>query len=456
MYEIDETHDASLTSWVGSARGHTDFPIQNLPFGLFRRQGTAESWRGGVAIGEEILDLALLHQSGLVTGTAATAIAAASQSTLNAYMALGRTYWVALRKALSRLLSAADPKAAAHASKLAPLLVRQSAAQMTVPAQIGDYSDFYTSLSHATNGGRIHRRNPPVPVSFKHLPIGYHGRASTIVVSGTPVRRPLVQSREDGRELPEFGPTRQLDYEAELAFYIGPGNQVGEPIRIAEIHDHLFGVSILNDWSARDAQRWESAVVGPLLGKDFATSVSPWIVTMDALAPFLVEPFQRSADDPEPLPYLKSEFEAKSGGIDIVIEVAIQSASMRNQNISPYRLSQANFRNQYFTIGQMAAHHVSNGCRLRPGDLVGSGTISDVAPGSWGCLVEITSRGEQPVSLPDGESRRFLEDGDEVIMRANCSRPGYLSIGFGECRGRILCASAHALAVSSEALAPKV
>jgi fumarylacetoacetase len=442
MAGIDETHDPQRRSWLESANGPTDFPIQNLPFGVFRRSGSNEGWRGGVAIGEAIVDLARLRDARVLAGDAAAALAAAAEPSLNRYMSLGSTAWSALRRALSRLLAADDPHRRDNQAALAPALVEQADAVLTVAADVGDYTDFYTSYHHALNGGRINRPSNPLPPSFKHVPIGYHGRASTIVVSGTPVRRPLVQSREGEREAPEFGPCRMLDYEGELAFHVGPGNAQGEPIPVARIHEHLFGCSILNDWSARDAQRWESFVAGPLLAKNFATSVSPWIVTTAALAPFRVPAPVRPPGDPAALPYLDAPTERDEGAFDIVIEVALLTEAMRNDRAPPYRISRARFREQYFTIGQMAAHHASNGCRLRPGDIIATGTVSNEEPGSWGSLMENTQRGKVPLVLPNGEARGFLADGDDVIIRARCERAGFVAIGFGECRGRVLAAPA--------------
>ena len=439
MVALNETHDPKRHSWVESAqKSDTDFPIQNLPFGIFRRRGSTETWRGGVAIGDLILDLSRLRASGIVDGLAAEALAAAADSSLNRFMGLGNRYWSALRRELSGLLAANSRVAKERHAELAPFLMPQADAELTVPALVGDYSDFFTSYHHALNSGRINRPHQVLSSSFKHIPIGYHGRASTIIVSGTSVRRPLVQTREGAIEAPEFGACRMLDYEGELAFYIGPGNPLGETISIDRIQDHLFGCSILNDWTARDAQTWEKFGSGPMLAKDFATSVSPWVVTMEALAPFRVPAFKRPQGDPKPFPYLSAAYEEEAGGIDITVEVFLRTDRMRQESTSPHRLSRASFNEQYFTIGQMAAHHASNGCVLRPGDILGSGTVSNAASDSWGCMMEQTHRGKNPLTLGNSETRAFLADGDEVIMRAGCVRSGFVSIGMGECVGRIL------------------
>jgi fumarylacetoacetase len=436
MHGINITHDPLRRSWVESANGPGDFPIQNLPFGVFRRAGSRELWRTGVAIGDRILDLHALYHACPLEGAAAVALSVAQGASLNAFMGLTSDYWSALRLQLSDLLSSiAD---GALRKTLQTCLVAQCDAELTLPAEVGDYSDFFTSYHHALNSGRINRPNQVLSPSFKFMPIGYHGRASTLICSGTAVRRPLVQTREGGCETPEFGACRMLDYEGELGFYVGSGNAQGEPIPIADIQRHLFGFSILNDWSARDAQTWEKFGSGPLLCKDFATSLSPWIVTMEAVAPFRMPRPARPEGDPPPLAYLESTFERESGAIDVTLEVALLSENMRNGSQPAQRLSHSHFGQQYFTIGQIAAHHASNGCRLRPGDLLGSGTISNEAADSWGCMMELTQRGRKPLTLANGEERSFLEDGDEVVISAYCERDGFVRIGVGECRGRVV------------------
>jgi fumarylacetoacetase len=440
---VNATHDPRRKSWVSCAnRDGSPYPIQNLPFGIFRRADDNEAWRGGVAIGDMIVDLGSLCDSQLLSGKAADALAAAAQPTLNTFMSLGRPYWSSLRAALSHLFDADAPSPPGLRARLEAMLVPQARAELRVPAQVGDYSDFFTSYHHALNSGRINRPHQILSPSFKFVPIGYHGRASTIIVSGTPVRRPLVQTREGERAVPDFGPSLMLDYEGELAFYVGPGNLLGEPIAIADIQDHLFGCSILNDWSARDAQTWEKFGSGPLLAKDFATSVSPWIVTMEALAPFRQPAFQRPQGDPAPLTYLDSPFERSYGAINIAVEVSLLTSNMRHDGELPVRISSARFCEQYFTIGQIATHHASNGCALRPGDIIGSGTISNDSPGTWGCLMECTQRGQRPLQLPNGEARGFLTDGDEVVMTARCEHEDFITIGFGECRSRVMPAPA--------------
>jgi fumarylacetoacetase len=441
---IDPTHDPRRRSWLESANEPGGaFPVQNLPFGIFRRVDSGEDWRGGVAIGDAILDLSRLRETGVVSGTAAEALTAAAEPILNRFMGLGRRHWSALRGELSASLDAdAAPQIRDRRAAIASCLVPQKDAELSLPAAVGDYSDFFTSYHHAINCGRINRPHQPLSPSFKHMPIGYHGRASTIVVSGTPIRRPLVQAPQAGQAGPRFGPCGMLDYEGELAFHVGAGNALGEPIPLEHVQEHLFGCTLLNDWTARDAQAWEKLGSGPLLAKDFATTISPWVVTMEALEPFRTAASQPPPDDPEPLPYLDSAFDRAHGGIDIIVEVSLLTETMRRRGEAPYRLSRASFAEQYFTIGQMATHHASNGCRLRPGDILGSGTVSNEDPQSWGCLLERTYRGREPLSLPNGERRAFLEDGDEVVMTAHCERPGFVSIGFGECRGRVLAAPA--------------
>jgi len=351
-------------------------------------------------------------------------------------MALGHPHWRALRRRLSHLLRAGAPGEAGHRWRVEACLVPMAAAEMLLPAQIGDYTDFYASLHHATNLGRMLRPDQPLLPNYKWMPIGYHGRASSVVVSGTPVRRPAGQTRPDDAEMPVVGPTRRLDFEQEVGAFIGPGNPLGAPIPIEDAEDQLFGVCLVNDWSARDVQVWEYQPLGPFLGKSFATSVSPWLVTLDALAPFRVPPATRADGDPAPLPYLDSPCHRRAGGIDIVVEAALASPAMRGQGMAPVRLSRASFRDVYWTLAQMVAHHASNGCNLRPGDLIASGTVSGAEPSMRGSLVELTWRGTEPIDLPTGERRTFLEDGDEVTLSGYCERPGLARrIGLGSCRG---------------------
>jgi len=433
---LDETHDPSRRSWVASAiGGSADFPIQNLPLGIFRPSAASERPRGGIAIGDHILDLAAAHRAGLFRDKADEAAAAASEPTLNRLMALGSAYASALRRAASRLLAAGGSDEAARRKSAEAALVPMADSELLLPAAIGDYTDFYASVFHATNVGRILRPDNPLLPNYKWLPVGYHGRASSVVPSGTPVRRPQGQAKGPGEEAPRFGPSRSLDYELELGFFVGPGNALGRPVEIAEACAHVFGFCLLNDWSARDIQAWEYQPLGPFLGKSFATTISPWIVTQDALAPFRTAAFARPAGDPAPLAYLACARDAEEGGIDVTVEAFLSTARMRQAGVPPQRLSRGNFRDVYWTVAQMLAHHTVNGCNLNAGDLIASGTLSGPSRESWGSLLEITSRGKEPINLPGGETRGFLEDGDEIVMRGHCARPGFVAIGFGECRG---------------------
>ncbi len=426
---LDSTHDPQLSSWVESAnQPGADFPIQNLPFGVFR---SGPSCAIGVAIGDRILDLGRGAQAGLLEGLGTPAITACAASVLNPLMALGHTHWSRLRKRLGELLRVGG----GHQAAVEPLLIPMDQADMMVPAIIGDYTDFYASIHHATNVGRLFRPGNPLLPNYKYVPIGYHGRASSIVVSGTPLHRPSGQSQDPAAEAPAFGPTRSLDYELEVGFFAGPGNALGQPIPMAEAEQHIFGLCLLNDWSARDMQSWEYQPLGPFLAKSFATTISPWIVTMEALAPFRVPAFQRPDGDPEPLPYLSAAEDRETGGIDLTLEVYIASRQMRQAGLQPTRLSRGNLRNLYWTLAQLLTHHSSNGCNLRPGDLLASGTVSGPSPEERGCLLELTQRGAEPIRLPTGEIRKFLEDGDGVILRGYCERDGFRRIGLGECRG---------------------
>jgi fumarylacetoacetase len=432
---LDETHDPARRSWVESANGHPDFPIQNLPFGIFRRRGGADVPSGGVAVGDSVLDLSACVEAGLFSGDAERAARACTAPELNGFMALGGRYWSVLRRAVSRLLTVdagepLEPRAAPT------LLVPVSDVELLSPAAIGDYTDFYASLHHATNVGTMMRPENPLFPNYKWVPIGYHGRASSIVPSGTPVRRPRGQTRDGSAGAPTFGASRRLDYELEVGFFVGPGNPLGEPISVGDASRHLFGICLLNDWSARDVQAWEYQPLGPFLAKNFATTISPWIVTLDALAPFR-GPLARPAGDPEPLPYLDDEDDRRAGVIDLTLEVLLVSSRMRGQRMPPVSLSVSRLRDLYWTPAQLLAHHASGGCNLRAGDLLGSGTVSGPTRESRGCLLELTWRGAEPLVLPTGEERRFLEDGDEVIFRGWCEREGFVRIGLGECRGEV-------------------
>jgi fumarylacetoacetase len=437
MPQLDETHDPQRRSWVETAnRPGAAFPIQNLPLGVFCRRGTGELPRGGVAIGDQVLDLAAASAAGLFQGDAATAGAPAGEATLNRLMALGPGASTALRRALSRVLAAGSASDA-----VAPHLVPMSEAEMLVPAAIGDYTDFYASVFHATNIGKIFRPDAPLLPNYKWVPIGYHGRASSVVASGAPVRRPHGQTKGPNDATPGFGPSRLLDYEVEVGFFVGRGNAPGAAVPIGEAGEHIFGFCLVNDWSARDIQAWEYQPLGPFLAKSFATTVSPWIVTAEALAPFRTRAFVRPEGDPAPLPYLAAPLDAEEGGIDMALEAFLSTARMRKEEAVPFRLSRGNFRDLYWTPAQLLAHHASNGCNLNPGDLVASGTVSGADKGSWGSLMELTARGKEPIALPNGETRGFLEDGDEIVLRARCERDGFIGIGFGDCRGVVTPAS---------------
>ena len=433
---MDATHDPSLRSWVESANQPGDFPIQNLPFGVFRRRGREESGRVGIAIGDQILDLTACR--GRFTRLAEPAADACVSASLNGLMRLGAEARTALRAQVSTLLRADAPAYRADRSLGNRVLVPQREAEMLLPAQIGDYTDFYASVHHATNVGSMFRPDNPLLPNYKWVPIGYHGRASSIVSSGTPVRRPSGQSKTPETESPSMGPSRSLDYEMELGLFMGPGNLLGEPVPIERAEQQIFGFCLVNDWSARDIQSWEYQPLGPFLAKNFATTISPWVVTPEALQPFRAPAFARPAGDPSPLPYLDSRQNTESGAVAVTVEVHLLSAQMRSRNMEPARLSRGSAADLYWTPAQLVAHHTSNGCDLRPGDLLATGTVSGPGRESRGCLLELTWRGAEPLTLPTGETRRFLEDGDEVIMRGYCERESAARIGFGECRGVVL------------------
>jgi fumarylacetoacetase len=433
---INETHDPTIKSWVDSANQHgTDFPIQNLPFGIFRRRGSADTQRMCVAVGDYALDVAACDREGLFRECSPSLSEACRSTSLNRLMALGQPQWSALRHRLHNLLRATDIPSTNTRNTAERHLVPIAEAELLLPVEIGDYTDFYASIYHATNVGSMFRPDTPLTPNYKYMPVGYHGRSSSIVVSGAQVRRPMGQTRPSLSEPVCFGPTRQMDYEAEIGFFVGPGNELGMPISIDHAEEHIFGLCIMNDWSARDIQAWESQPLGPFLAKNFATTISPWVVTLEALAPFRVPTPPRSQDDPNPLPYLLSERDQNHGGIDLNIEVLLSSQKMRQQCGNPIRLSRGTLRDMYWTPAQMLTHHTSNGCNLRPGDLLASGTVSGNSKDSRGCLLELTRRGSEPLDLPTGESRGFLEDGDEIIMRATCESPNAVRIGFGSCRG---------------------
>ncbi|WP_435605913.1 fumarylacetoacetase [Pseudomonas knackmussii] len=423
-------------SWIASANGHPDFPLQNLPLGVFCTAGGTP--RGGVAIGEHIFDLKVAADAGLFTGEAKHAAAAASGASLNAFFALGAGPRRALREQLQAMLAEGSEHQVALEVMGDSLLPLQIDCQLQLPAQVGDYTDFYVGIHHANNVGRLFRPDNPLLPNYKHVPIGYHGRASTVVASGCEVRRPNGQTLAPGAEAPSFGPSKRLDYELELGIWIGQGNAMGDAIAIGAAEQHVAGYCLLNDWSARDVQAWEYQPLGPFLAKNFATSVSPWVVTAEALAPFRKAQPARPEGDPQPLPYLMDANDQAHGAFDIQLEVLLLTPSMRKHGIAPVRLALSNTQNMYWTVAQMVAHHSVGGCKLQPGDLFGSGTLSGPQPDAFGSLLESTFGGKQPIELPGGEQRTFLQDGDEVIFRAWCEREGYPRIGFGECRGVIL------------------
>jgi fumarylacetoacetase len=436
MSRIDETHDPARRSWVESANSDGDFPIQNLPFGVFRPRGSAP--RGGVAIGDQILDLSQASHSPLLSQVA-QACEAAAQPTLNGLLALAPEARRALRIRLSQLLA----EGAEEAAMVRDWLVPAAQCELLLPAQIGDYTDFYAGIHHAMNVGRQFRPDNPLLPNYKHVPIGYHGRASSVRASGAPVRRPQGQRMPPGASQPEFGPSQRLDIELELGVWIGQANTLGEPLTLETADAAIAGLCLLNDWSARDLQAWEYQPLGPFLAKNFLTTVSPWIVTAEALAPFRRPQPERPEGDPRPLPYLWSVADQANGAYSIDLDVLISTPAMRAAGLEPQSISQSAAEHLYWTLAQLATHHASNGCDLRPGDLIGTGTISTPDDSGLGSLLELTRGGAQPLTLTTGEQRRFLEDGDEIHLRGRARAPGRVSIGFGACVGRIQAATAR-------------
>jgi fumarylacetoacetase len=435
---LDETHHADLVSWVRSAQStDSDFPIQNLPLGIFRAIDRSD--RPGVAIGNQILDLVATAEQGLLDdGVAALVHECDHTGSLNPLLAEGRPMLRELRTQVSAMLRADRDTGRAAERHSVAILVAMRDAELLIPSRVGDYTDFYASIQHATNVGSMFRPDNPLLPNYKWVPIGYHGRASSLVPSGSRVRRPEGQTKDDGSPAPTFGPTRRLDYELEVGAFIGTGNALGTPVAIGDAESHVAGLCLVNDWSARDIQAWEYQPLGPFLAKNFATTVSPWLVTLDALAPFRAPAFPRPDGDPAPLPYLHDRANERDGGFDITLEVLLASARMRAEGIAPMRVSLGNFTSMYWTVAQLVTHHASNGCNLQPGDLIASGTVSGETKESRGCLLERTWRGTEPLTLPTGETRRFLDDGDEVILRGWCTRDGFRRIGFGECRGIVI------------------
>ena len=424
-------------SWVSTAEDATsDFPLENIPFGIFSAEGREA--RPGVAIGDQILDLASVSEAGLLDDATAAIIGdCARAGALNPLLAAGSAVLRSLRARTQVLLARGSADGQAAERTRGSLLVAMSDAQLHVPARVGDYTDFYASVHHATNVGSMFRPDNPLLPNYKWVPIGYHGRASSIVPTGTPVRRPWGQAKDDAAPAPVFAPTKRLDYELEVGAFIAAGNAQGTSITVDEAESHIAGLCLVNDWSARDVQAWEYQPLGPFLAKNFATTVSPWIVTLDALAPFRAPEFPRAADDPRPLPHLASDANSRTGAFDITLEVLLSTAHMRASGSAPARVSIGSFTSMYWTLAQLVAHHTSNGCNLVAGDLLASGTVSGSTKESRGCLLERTWRGSEPLALPGGETRRFLEDGDEVILRGWCERKGARRVGFGECRGTI-------------------
>ncbi|OIN48554.1 fumarylacetoacetase [Pseudomonas azotoformans] len=426
------TQPTLTRSWVASANGHTDFPLQNLPLGVFSINGSAP--RAGVAIGDSILDLHAAIDA--FSGEARRAVEATAGGQLNALFELGCGPRVALRERLLELLA----EGSHLQTREAQVLHSAADCQMHVPARINDYTDFYVGIEHAQNVGKLFRPDNPLLPNYKYVPIGYHGRASTIRASGTDVRRPKGQTLPAGQTEPTFGPCARLDYELELGIWIGQGNAMGDSIAIGDAADHIAGFCLLNDWSARDIQAWEYQPLGPFLSKSFITTISPWVVTAEALEPFRTAQPARPEGDPQPLSYLLDKRDQAAGALDIELEVLLTTAAMREQKLPAFRLALSNSLHMYWTVAQLVAHHSVNGCQLQAGDLFGSGTLSGPQAGQFGSLLEMTEGGKKAVELPSGEVRKFLEDGDEIILRARCSREGFASIGFGECRGTVVAA----------------
>jgi len=427
---MNETHDPNARSWVESAnQPGIDFPIQNLPLGVIDRGKAMRCI--AVAIGDQVLDLSEAAESDCIPLIDEITSEALIEEHLNLLMAIGKQRWSTLRRACFEMLH----EGSQHREHIEKFVAPMNDVRMLVPAVIGDYTDFYASIFHATNVGSMFRPDNPLLPNYKWVPIGYHGRASSIVASGTAIHRPSGQTKASDAVTPTFGPSKRLDYELEVGVFIGGGNELGHSIPIGEAEEHAFGLCLVNDWSARDMQAWEYQPLGPFLAKSFATTISPWIVSMEALEPFRVPAFERAADDPTPLPYLLHEADRQRGGLDLQLEVLIATKQMREANIAPHCVSRGNFRDMYWTLAQLITHHASNGCNLQPGDLLASGTVSGHDKESRGCLLEMTSGGKEPISLPSGETRAFLEDGDEVILRGYCEKPGATRIGFGECRG---------------------
>lgn len=430
---LDATHDPRLRSWVASANADdSDFPIQNLPFGAFRRRGTAEPVRIGVAIGDQVLDLRMAQAQCPWGRDVDLLLDPLAAGDLAGFMAMGAEAHRTLRAALSAAL--------AEHSDQGPFLelcvLPQADAEMQLPCRIGDFTDFNSSIHHATAVGRLFRPDQPLLPNYHWVPIGHAGRTSSIGVDGMAVVRPWGQVRSDARSAPVYGPSRGLDHEVEVGALVARASPLGRPVPLAAAEDHLFGLVLLNDWTARDLQAWEQQPLGPLLSKSFASTVSPWVVTMDALRPFRV-PCVRPAGAPAPLPHLDSTENRACGAFDIWLEAWLLTPAMRQRGDAPVRLSRSNLCQAYWTVAQLLTHLTSNGCNLRSGDLLGTGAQSGPQPGEGGSLLELTSGGRVPLALPGGESRAFLQDGDTVMLRAHCRREGARALGFGVCSGTI-------------------
>ena len=434
---LNHTHNPAATSWLASANETgCDFPIQNLPFGIFKpKSAPALDWRAGIAIGIDVLDLPALAATGLLQGLALSAAQAGAADALNPIMAMGQTAWSELRHAVFALLAADAP--ANVQAQVRACLHPQTEVEMRLPANVGDYTDFYTSIHHATNIGKLFRPDNPLLPNYTWVPIGYHGRSSSLQVSGHGLRRPNGQTMPPGATTPAFGPCKRLDWEVELGVFVGTGNALGEPIALDQAEDHVFGICLLNDWSARDIQAWEYQPLGPFLSKNFSTTLSPWVVTLEALAPYRVA-MERPDDKWDDLAYLASDANRSQGALDIQLDIGIASETMRQQGQAAHVLCTTSYRHAYWTLAQMVTHHTVNGCNLQPGDLLGTGTLSGPEATQAGALIELTQGGKLPVAMPDGSQRTFLLDGDEVVMRGWCQRDGAARIGFGECRATVL------------------
>ena len=431
---LNETQDPARKSFIESANApDCDFPIQNLPYCVFRpAAATSAPLRVGVAIGDQILDLTAAGPG--FGGLAGEAAKAGAAPFLNVLMSLGPQAWSALRLALSRALSTEH----GNPGNINPHLVAMKDADVRLPVAFRNFTDFFASVFHASNAGRMFRPDNPLMPNYKYVPVAYHSRASSVRVSGTPVRRPQGQRKGANEDAPSYGPSRNLDFELELGVFVGLGSELGQTIPVGRAAEHVFGYCLLNDWSARDVQGWEYQPLGPFLGKNFGTTISPWIVTAEAMAPFHTAAYVRPAGDPASLPYLSDTEDQTSGGLDITLEAYLSTETMRKSGAAPQRITQTSFALMYWTIAQMIAHHTCNGCNLEIGDLIGSGTVSGPDKSSWGSLLELTARGREPIALPGGEKRGFIEDGDEIVFRGFCAKPGQTRIGFGDCRAVIL------------------